>query len=428
MGGLCFSHDSRRVAMSTFDRAVHIFDAVSERDISVLRGHSGIIDGLVFSPDGRRLASCGNEDKTVRIWDPVNGQEILTLRGHSFNCQGVAFSPDGNRIASAGADGTIRIWDASPVQPSEGVDYLTCRHEHEVWSVAWSPDGRQLASGSWDKTVRLWDPRTGALLQPALPHPDEVYRVAFSPDGRRLAAGVSFQQSGLTKVWDLVTRESLDVRQSDTWSFAASFDPEGRYLLKQGPAFTVDVFNAQTGLEVEALGKHEATVWAIVFSPDGHRLATASNDGAVKVWVWNPAGLGQPQRPEFTLQLHIRGFGDRVAFSADSQRLITGGEGHTVEIWDARTGHHDQSLRGHSGDVWSLAVDRAGRWIASAGEDTTIRLWDAKTFQPLHTLRGHQGVVSSLAFSPDGQVLASGSRDRTVKFWDMARVERHDQP
>jgi WD40 repeat protein len=68
-----------------------------------------------------------------------------------------------------------------------------------------------------------------------------------------------------------------------------------------------------------------------------------------------------------------------------------------------------------------MAVDRQGRWLASAGEDSTIRIWDATSWQLLRTLRGHTSVIMSLAFSPDGRRLVTGSRDHTVKFWDTAR-------
>jgi WD40 repeat protein len=128
------------------------------------------------------------------------------------------------------------------------------------------------------------------------------------------------------------------------------------------------------------------------------------------------------REPELTLPVRALGFGDRVAFSPDGRRLATGGEEHTVTIWDAKTGLELKSLPGHTGDVFAVAFDRDGGWLASAGEDTTVRLWDAASWKPLHKLRGHIGIIMSLAFSPDGRLLASASRDRTVKVWDLTRL------
>jgi WD40 repeat protein len=73
------------------------------------------VNGVDWSPDGRRIASASG-DATVKLWDTFTGQEILTLRGHTDEVHAVAFSPDGHRIASASADNTVRIWDATPTR------------------------------------------------------------------------------------------------------------------------------------------------------------------------------------------------------------------------------------------------------------------------------------------------------------------------
>ena len=108
-----------------------------------------------FSPDGRRLAT-GGEENTVKIWDVETGKELHPpLRGHRGEVYALAFSPDydGRWIASAGEDSTVRIWDSHT-----GKLVRTFRgHLGLVSSVGFSPDGRWLVSGSRDTTVKVWD-------------------------------------------------------------------------------------------------------------------------------------------------------------------------------------------------------------------------------------------------------------------------------
>jgi WD40 repeat protein len=77
-----------------------------------LKGHSGLIYGLAFNPNGKRLASAGLDH--VNLWDVSAGEELLTLGAGLGGFRSVAFSPDGNQLAAAGTDGFIRIWDATP--------------------------------------------------------------------------------------------------------------------------------------------------------------------------------------------------------------------------------------------------------------------------------------------------------------------------
>src|SRR5262249_14922169 len=143
-----------------------------------------------------------------------------------------------------------------------------------------------------------------------------------------------------------------DIRDGSP-GFFVTFDPTGRYLIREDPSHAVEVRDAQTGKVVGIVGRHTRQIWGMAFSPDARRLATASNDGTVRVWAWDPARLGQRQDPE-PISVRVQGFGNRVAFSPDGRHLATGGEGNTVKIWDAKTGEERKRLHEHTGDVFAV--------------------------------------------------------------------------
>ena len=136
---------------------------------------------------------------------------------------------------------------------------------------------------------------------------------------------------------------------------------------------------------------HSARVMSVAFSPDGKRLASASDDQTVKVW---DATSGQET-------LTMKGHTDEVnsvAFSPDGKRLASASRDQTVKVWDATSGQETLTLKGHTGPVTSVAFSADGKWLASASDDQTVKVWDAMSGQETLTLNGHIGMVNSVAF------------------------------
>jgi WD40 repeat protein len=195
-----------------------------------------------------------------------------------------------------------------------------------------------------------------------------------------------------------------------------AFSPDGRRLASASQDKSVKVWDAATGRELLTLRGPADRVQKVAFHPDGGSLAAASWDGTVTVW---DATNGQER---FTLRGH-RGPVWGVAFSPDGRRLASAGADHTVKVWEALTGREVATFHGHTGEVLAVAFSPDGRRLATAGHDRTARVWDATTGEGLLTLRGHTGYVYGVAFSPDGKRLATGGWDKAVKVWDAATAQ-----
>ena len=227
-----FRSDGETIASAGNDRTVRLWNANTGELIKTLTGHIENVNTVGFSPDGKTIASGsgrlvylgGSEDsgtcvgQEIRLWNANTGELIKTLIGHTSVVNSVVFSPDGKTIASgsghlmgyegkASAGEEVRLWNANT---GELIKTLT-GHKEVVSSVAFSPDGNLIvsgdwydwdgyfSSGTWSGEIRVWDAKTGELLKTLTGHTGGVSSVAFSPDGEVLASG---RTDGTILLWD----------------------------------------------------------------------------------------------------------------------------------------------------------------------------------------------------------------------------------
>jgi WD40 repeat protein len=136
--------------------------------------------------------------------------------------------------------------------------------------------------------------------------------------------------------------------------------------------------------------------------------------------VSNTAPAAPANKPEIFPQIGFTGPVNAIAFSPDGKLLASGGQDHTIELWDVADRREWRLLGGHSGGVNSLAFSPNGKILASGSDDKTVKLWDVTSGRELRTLNEHSSGVVSIAFSPDGKVLASSGYDSKIIVSDTA--------
>jgi len=454
---LSFAPDEVHLASVT-DSSVHIRQAHTGNLVVELKGHTGEVLQVVFSPDGATLASC-SADTTIRLWKVVTCPPLCdTLRGHEKSVLSICFSHDGSRLASGCADGVIQLWDTQSRtivatlndhpsgirsiqfisslrsliwmsenhrirqwnQPSNEVGSLIQLSdlEHDLRSASFSPDGLHVATaymygflGNYTVNIREVDGCKRAV-EPLLAHGLNISSAAVSSDGTFIVSG---SWGGAAHVWDVHAGEPrLALLIGPTGSVqCVAISPNGRLVAAALSDHTIWIWNAQTGeTSGQPLHGHVEQIQNLAFLPDSRRLISGSLDKSVRIWDVETGRL---------LKAHSLGsveWGIQFAFSPDGQIMATTAA-EVIYVWHGDTGQPVCKLVVDY--CCSLCFSPDSTCIASGGRyDCNIMIWNISTQQLLRVLEGHYKTVLQVAYSPDGQLICSSSTDNTVRIWNVS--------
>jgi WD40 repeat protein/tRNA A-37 threonylcarbamoyl transferase component Bud32 len=349
--------------------------ALSVRDewkgVRLSDGHAAAVRRAVFSPDGSRLVTSGEDGKII-VWNFASRERIATLAycsmeliasGYLPNGIALGYSPDGKWIASPGEQDTVIVWDAIKFEKVAVLGGLG----DQPTAISFSPDGKYLlTSSSHGNRTIIWEAGRWTMLR-VLPNPTNALSFLFSPDGRKFIIAEPLS------AWDLATGKQV------------SDEIDQDYRANR-----------------------------VAISPDGSHIVGLQS--GTRAYFYKTGDWAKGGKPELiAVKEAHRYFARDVAFSPDGRMVATGSE--DIALWDVET----QTILArfeHTDNVWSLAFSRDGRWLVSTHGDGAILLWDITERRRFANFNEHSDTVMALRFSHDGKCVASAGKDQSMILWN----------
>jgi WD40 repeat protein/uncharacterized caspase-like protein len=411
---LVFSPDGRLLATGTYrSNTIKLWETATNRKLRDLSSSgqtpSGIAPAIAFSRDSR-LVAASSGDNSVTVWDVMSGREMQRVaagsQGTMMGAMGVFFIgfASGNQLVTA--SDAIRVWDLSTgreLRSMEGGGPSATAYNGTDGGMTLSYDGTQLfmVLEDTEPQVRVLDLASGREVRRVKLSGDQIdsLQLSVNPEGHLLAAGIEKQR---LKFWDLSEKKDRELGPTTKEFCQVKFSRDGR-LLALSDSYTVKLWELATMRELPAVKVPNSGAFVsqsdafIGLSEDGKRIATGGFDTDTIVW--------EVETGKRLSNLSGRtNMAYNVAFNSDGTELASGGRTR----WDLRTGRGVRVAPESSEKTYGIASPDGRLLVLVRMNNSKLSVVESPSGKPLLDLvpSGEVGVVTKAHFSSDGTMLA----------------------